>query len=113
MPITKTTQLSATVINYPYLDKERPVAGNMPLVIESALYYNPDLPTQQLDVEPYITRLLVNNRLEFIVENETFGGNRSDPAPGIVKAFRMVYRYNGIRSELECKEKSTVVLLAY
>ena len=113
MPPNKITQLSATVINYPYMDKEYPVAIPVPLIIESAMFYNPSKPEECIDVEPFLNKLLVNNRLEFIVENETFGGNRNDPSPGIVKALKITYLYNGIRSELLCKEKSTVILLGF
>lgn len=113
MPVNKVSQLTATIVNYPYLEKEHPVAIPVPLMIEKAVYYNPAQPSDALDVEPYLSRLVVNNRLEFIVENEVFGGNRNDPAPGVVKELHISYSYNGIKSEFVCKEKATVVILAY
>jgi len=113
MPLNKVTQLVATVIDHPYKDKEAPVKIPMPLIIDSAIYYDPKDLSVVLDVEPYLSRLLVNNKLSFIVENDLFGGNHNDPAPGIVKELKLTYSYNGIKSVLVCKEKATVVLQAY
>ncbi len=113
MPVNKITQLVATVIDYPYLDKDRPVPAAIPLVIDTAIYYNPADLSVVLNVEPYLSALIVNNRLSFIVENDVFGGNRNDPAPGIVKELKLTYVYNGIKSTLVCKEKATVVLQGY
>ena len=113
MPINKTTQLTATVIEYPYLEKEFPTPIPLPLVIESAIYYDPDMPQSSIDVEPFLSKLNLNNQLSFIVENDLFGGNRNDPAPGKVKELKLTYFYNGIRSTLVCKEKATVILQGY
>ncbi len=113
MPVKKVTQLNVSVVEYPYMDKEFPVSPASPLVIESAIYYDPADRSVVLDVEPFLSPLLVNNRLAFVVENDAFGGNRHDPAPGVVKELKLVYRYNGISSTLVCREKSTVVLHAY
>ena len=110
MPINKATQLVATIVEHPYLDKECPTVLPVPLVIDSAIYYNPANQAQSLDVEPYISGLIIDNRVSFIVENETFGGNRNDPAPRIVKMLRLTYSYNGITTTMTCKEKSTVIL---
>ncbi len=110
MPIKKTTQLVATVIDYPYLDADFPVAMPLPLVIDSAIYYDPSNPSHSIDVEPYLTPLIFNNHLSFVVENDTFGGNRTDPARGKVKELKITYSYNGIKSTMVCKEKATVIL---
>ena len=110
MPINKITQLTATVIEYPYLDKEYLTLNPVPLIIDSAIYYNPRNPAQSIDVEPFISALVINNKVSFIVENETFGGHRNDPAQGIVKALKITYTYNGITATMLCKEKSTVIL---
>lgn len=113
MPVKKVSQLVATVIDYPYLEAEMPVPIPVPLVIESAIYYDPSAPEKSIDVEPYLTPLIFNNHLTFIVENETFGGNRTDPARGKVKELKITYGYNGIKSTMICKEKATVVLQCY
>ena len=113
MPIKKVSQLVATVIDYPYLEAEMPVSMPVPLIIDSAIYYDPSTPNNTLDVEPYLTPLIFNNHLTFIVENETFGGNRNDPARGKVKELKITYSYNGIKSTMICKEKATVVLQCF
>ena len=113
MPIKKITQLVATVIDYPYLDEEHPVAIPTPLIIDSAIYYDPSHPSNYIDVEPFLSRLVVYNKLAFILENEVFGGNRNDPAPGKVKELKITYSYNGITSTLICKEKASVILQGY
>lgn len=103
----------ATVIDYPYLDSELPVPIPVPLMIESAIYYDPASPGSSVNVEPYLTPLIYNNQLSFIVENDTFGGNRNDPSRGKVKELKITYSYNGIKSTMVCKEKATVVLQCY
>lgn len=113
MPIKKTSQLVATVIDYPYLDEELPVAMPLPLMIESAIWYDPSNPGSSTDVEPYLTPMIFNNQLSFIAENDTFGGNRNDPAHGKVKELKITYSYNGIKSTMICKEKATVILQCY
>ncbi len=113
MPINKISQLVATVIDYPYLDSEYPVMIPLPLIIDSAIYYDPSMPSNSLDVEPYLSPLILNNHLSFVVENDTFGGNRTDPARGKVKELKITYSYNGIKSTMICKEKATVVLQCF
>lgn len=113
MAINKVSQLVATVIDYPYLDIDYPVIKPIPLLVDSAIYYDPSEPANSLDVEPYLTPLIHNNQLSFVVENETFGGNRTDPARGKVKELRITYTYNGIKSTMTCKEKATVLLQCF
>ncbi len=113
MSIAKTTQLIATILEYPYNDKLRPSSIPVPLIIDEAVYFDPNDPSNALNVEPYLNQLVINNQLSFIVENETFGGNRIDPAPGRVKELRLTYSYNGILTTLLCKEKATVILQGY
>ena len=113
MPINKVTQLVATVIDYPYLDAEYPVAIPTPLIIESAMYYDPQKPGEGIDVEPFLSRLVIYNKLAFIVENAVFGGSRNDPAEGKVKELKITYSYNGILSTLVCKEKASVLIQGY
>ena len=113
MPINKITQLVATVIDYPYLDAELPAAIPTPLVIDSAIYYDPSKPDNFIDVEPFLSKLVIYNKLAFIVENAVFGGNRNDPAQGKVKQLKITYTYNGITSTLVCKEKASVVIQGY
>lgn len=113
MPINKVSQLVATVIDYPYLDVDYPVIKALPLIIDSAIYYDPSVPNDSLDVEPYLTPLILNNQLSFVVENDTFGGNRTDPARGKVKELKVTYSYNGIKSTMICKEKATVLLQCF
>ena len=113
MPLTKVTQLAVTVIEQPYKEKEAPAKIPIPLYIDSAVYYAPNDLSVVLNVEPYLSPMLVNNRLAFVVENELFGGNHNDPAPGVVKELKLTYCYNGIKSTLICKEKGTVVIHAY
>jgi hypothetical protein len=113
MPHTKVSQLTATVIEYPYNDKLLASAMPIPLVIIAALYYDPKQPGNCLNVEPHLSPLAINNKLAFIAENDTFGGNRNDPAPGCVKELKITYSYNGIQSTLTCKEKASVILHAY
>ena len=113
MAIAKITQLTATVIEYPYNDKLLQSAPPVPFIVDEAIYFDPENSDNFLDVEPYLNKLVVNNRLSFIVENETFGGNRNDPASGRVKVLRLTYSYNGILSTLLCKEKASVVLQGY
>lgn len=113
MPINKISQLVATVIDYPYLDVDYAVIKPVPLIIDSAIYYDPSAPDNSLDVEPFLTPLIFNNQISFIVENATFGGNRTDPARGKVKELKITYSYNGIRSTMICKEKATVALQCF
>ncbi len=113
MPLSKVTQLVATVIDHPYKEKLAATKIPVPLYIESAIYYDPADLSVVLDVEPYISPLLLNNHLSFVVENDLFGGDHNDPAPGVVKELKLVYNYNGIKSTLICREKATVVLQAY
>lgn len=113
MSINKISQLVATIVEYPYMDKMYPTSTGIPLVITEAYYYDPADIKSGVDVESYLSALLINNKLSFIVENETFGGNRNDPAPGVVKELKLSYLYNGITSTMICKEKSTVTLQAY
>ncbi len=113
MPIAKTTQLTATILEYPYNDKLRPSSMPVPLIIDEAIYFDPNEPSNFVNVEPSLNKLVINNQLSFIVENDTFGGNRIDPAPGRVKELRLTYSYNGILSTLLCKEKATVILQGF
>jgi Domain of unknown function (DUF3395) len=59
------------------------------------------------DVTSQLQSMVVNNRLNIVVNNQTMGG---DPAPGQQKVLQVQYEYNGSRQSRTVSENSRLIL---
>jgi len=75
------------------------------LFISKALYG--DLGGNKIDdVTDQVKKLVRKNGLSMKVDNDTFG----DPAPNVVKKFRIVYTFDGVRKSKTVAENATVTI---
>jgi len=62
---------------------------------------------QRADVTDRVRAFMSGNRLEFQVSNDALGG---DPAPGLHKQLRVIYRWRGVRYEAVAAEGATLAI---
>lgn len=83
-----------------------PVAENQPANLE-ILYATYGAEQHRVDVTDIVRSAVNGNQLQFLVSNGALGG---DPAPGLHKNLRVIYRWGGVRYEAVAAEHSALAI---